>query len=75
MSTLRIHCKAPEPMGAGFKLVASLADLRVTAVADDGTEVELTNVESVTWTVGYAEPARAVVTFVDAEVTVEGESP
>ena len=75
MSTLRIHCKAPEPLVAGFKLVASLANLRVIAVDDDGTQVELDNVESVTWTVGGCEPARAVVTFVDAEVAVEGESP
>lgn len=51
--------------------VATISDTKVYAVAPDGTETAMTNVESVRFVVEGAEPARAVVTFLQPELDVE----
>lgn len=79
MSKVRIVCKAPPSSHPMCGQLASYFDTKVIAIGEDGKEVELTNIESVTWTVrgpkageDDGEIARAVVTFVHAEVDVEG---
>lgn len=76
MSYLRIRCRVPPPMPpiAGYPMinrVADLSDTDVCAIADDGTETPLPNVERVVFTVGGNEPARAVVTFFDVEIEAD----
>lgn len=84
MSRIRIVCKAPPDTTvltkSGFPILASvapsIADCRVYAVGDDGSEVELTNVESITWRCPpNGDPVRARLTFFNAELDVEAEGP
>jgi hypothetical protein len=78
---IRVTCKAPDrpapPASQGVTIhgcCASWPDVRVVAIADDGTETELTNVTGVrfAWEAGN-EAATVVLTMVDVDVEVEGK--
>lgn len=71
---VRIVCRS-EGAPATTRLAGvlpSARDTHVFAIGADGVEVELENVESVAWYVGGKQPARACVTFVNAEIDAEG---
>lgn len=78
MSLLRIVCRAPlgpDRPAVGIKLngvLPSIADCAVYAVGDDGSQVELTNIEQVIWYVGGNKPAGADVRFNNVELDAEG---
>lgn len=84
MSTIRIRCVAPPPSPAspsspfpicnGF--LPSWSDTVVSVIGDDGSEVVLSNVEAVSFTVrADGEPATATLTFIDVDVDLVGEVP
>lgn len=72
MTRLRISCRAPAPSSIGGRS-ASLEDVTVVLVADDGTETPVTNIERIDWCAVQNEPTRAVVRFVDVELETELE--
>lgn len=77
MTRIRIRCRAPAPVThEGFALgrLPDWQDLEVFAVAPDGTETPLTNVDRVEFVAqASAEPLRVVVTLLNPEIDVEGE--
>lgn len=76
MTRLRIQCRAPAQSSPFGCIVAGLPETEVYVVADDGSEILMTNVECIEWSVGATgEPARAVVTFTQTEMDVEGVAP
>ena len=82
MSTIRIRCVAPPPAPAAstspFPLcngfIPSWSDTTVSVIGDDGSEVVLSNVEAVSFTVrADGEPATATLTFIDVDVDLVGK--
>jgi len=76
MHRIRIRCRPKPPFkgptGITVTRIAGWRDVEVVAVAEDGTEMPLTNVQSVSFTLDASEqPARAVVTFLQPEIDVE----
>jgi hypothetical protein len=75
---IHIKCRAPADVpgpysGAGPRLGGVLPALVDCEVTVDG--VPVTNIESITWSVGGAEPAMATITFNNVTVDVEGVEP
>lgn len=52
---------------------ASWEDVRVTLVADDGSEHDMSGVTSVSFSVREGEIAKATVTFLDPDVDLDAE--
>lgn len=74
MSRLRITCKGDAvERGAVLNAVCpSWPDVELTLIDDDGRETPITNVEAVRFEIAAgAEPARAVLTFIDVELDAE----
>ncbi len=73
MSRIRIRCRVSAD-GAPLGRIPDFCDLRIFAVADDGTEVEIHNVDHVVIDmVAGSEPIRATLTFMNVELDVEAE--
>lgn len=54
--------------------IPDFSDLHVFAIADDGTEVELHNVDHIKFdAVACCEPIRATLTFINVEIDVEAQ--
>lgn len=76
MTRIRIRCRPPAPtktIGGTLVRFADLRDVEVFTVDHNGIETSIgANVESVAFTIGGNDPARATLTFLNPELDVEG---
>ncbi len=65
----------PAPFPTVHGVSAAWEDVHVLAVAADGTEHDITNVEGITWSCRAGEEARATIDFVDVEIDAAAMGP